>query len=696
MPAPALPTERVEVSGGGARELQRASVGAMVVVGRDELLRHGDARLADALKRLPGVTVLGSGPRGPELRLSGLGGGYTQLLLNGEPVPPGFSLETLSPELVERVEVSRSASVEQSNQAIAGSLNIVLRRVASSARREAKGSVGQQFGRPLATADLSWGDKAEALAWSVGLGAQADKQVWPMQLSQRTVNAAGQVTQAYVTDKQEFGRNESLSLSPRATWTLSPQQSLATEHLLRVSRWPGAALDRRSSSVGERPEFARNDLWIKPWAWQWRGRLNWSLTEADQTRWELKLGYTRNRRSSVAEFDGYDFDGRWIRDARVDSLADDQAWNLSGRWRRPVGEAHALALGWDADQTRRSEDRLQREQPLPGGLPVENLDEVYDAQVRRLAFFAQDEWTISPQWSATLGLRWEGLHTRSSGNVFDSVRQRSGVLSPVLQALWKPAGSKDQLRLSLARSYKAPTPRELTPRRYVANNNSPTTPDLQGNPALRPELAWSLDAGWDHPLAGGGSLGLNAFVKRIEDVAVDELLQQDGAWVMRRTNLGLAWVQGLGLEARWPQKSLWPAGPALEWRANLAWNRSRVAAVPGPDNRLAQQVPLSLQLGVDHRLVSAPLSWGASFGYTDGAALRLAANRWAVTPTGRSLDAYLSWKPASGPQWRLSASNLLQTDEVKLSRVQVNGQTHSLRELLRTGWGLRLAAETNW
>jgi len=695
--------ERVQVQGeASAQALRRASVGALVVLGREELLRHGDTRLTDALQRMPGLSVVnGNGPRGAEIRMSGLGGGYTQVLLNGEPVPPGFSLESLSPELVERVEVSRAASVEQSNQAIAGSVNIILRRVPRSAQRELKLGLASQFDRPSASADLQLGDRAGALAWGLGLGASSDKLVWPMALQQQVRDAQGQLTQAYSTDKREFDHSYRLTLAPRASWTLAPSESLGTDHLLRLFRARGGALDRRSSEFGPPPQQSRNDLLIAAHGYSLRSRFNWQRKQEDDgQQWELKLGFTRNQRDSHADFDGYDFDGRWIRDAEVLSLAVDQGLSLAGRWRRPAGEggAHQLSLGWDGEQSQRDEDRLQREQSLPGGLPVENLDEVYRARVRRLAVFVQDEWELSPQWQATLGLRWEGLHQRSEGNVFEGVRSRASVVSPVAQLLWKLPASRDQLRMGLARSYKAPTPRELMPRRFVANNNSPTTPDLQGNPNLKPELAWSLDLGWSHPLGAtgkAGQLAVNAYAKRIENVVVEDLLQAaNGAWVQTRANRGQAEVQGVELDARVALQQLWPAGPALDLRGNLAINRSRVAAVPGPDNRLAQQTPLSLNLGLDHRVAGTVLSWGGNLNLQAGGPQRQSETRFIDLPSKRLLDLYALWKePAGGGQWRASLSNLLHADELTQRSVLVQGSEHRLDDRWRSGATVRLQYE---
>jgi len=100
---------------------RRASV-AKQIYGREEIDKFGDTNVADVLKRLPGVTMQGSAPR-----MRGLGSDYTTILINGDRAPPGFSLDQVSPEQVERIEVSKAPTADQSAQAIAGSINIVLR-----------------------------------------------------------------------------------------------------------------------------------------------------------------------------------------------------------------------------------------------------------------------------------------------------------------------------------------------------------------------------------------------------------------------------------------------------------------------------------------------------------------------------------------------------------------------------------------
>ena len=102
--APAQGAQRVEITGGrdGDTEARWRSTAAKIVIGREEIEKFGDASVGEVLRRLPGVTTPGAPGRGGPPRMRGLGNGYTQLLIDGQRMPPGFSLESLTPEQVER------------------------------------------------------------------------------------------------------------------------------------------------------------------------------------------------------------------------------------------------------------------------------------------------------------------------------------------------------------------------------------------------------------------------------------------------------------------------------------------------------------------------------------------------------------------------------------------------------------------
>lgn len=159
-PAP----QQVQVEGKAADESEqrRDAVAGVTVVDREELDRYGDTSVLDVLQRQAGVSIDGEQPR-----LRGLGGGYTLILLNGEPAPPGFSLEQLSPAEIERIEIIKGPSAEFGG--VAGTINVILRTPPLLQQREWRTNASYRGLRPVASTNLSWGDRVGAIGFQMPL-----------------------------------------------------------------------------------------------------------------------------------------------------------------------------------------------------------------------------------------------------------------------------------------------------------------------------------------------------------------------------------------------------------------------------------------------------------------------------------------------------------------------------------------------
>ncbi len=286
-----------------------------------------------------------------------------------------------------------------------------------------------------------------------------------------------------------------------------------------------------------------------------------------------------------------------------------------------------------------------------------------------MALFAQDEWSITPRLQLYAGLRWERLRTATFGTRFEEVNSDASVVSPIAQLLWKlPDSEKDQLRLALSRTYKAPPVSNLVPRRYTVNNgNSPANPDFRGNPALRPELAWGVEAAYERYFGKAGMASLSGYARRIDDVTVQGLEREDGAWITTPFNHGRATVWGIEMDGK---RAL---GPQVDVRANVARNWSRMDAVPGPDNRLDSQVKASANAGIDYR-PTAGHTVGMNLNLQFGGHVRSSAYLRSYTGPTRALEAYSLWKLDPTLQLRLSATNLLHRD-ARTARVYDDGST---------------------
>jgi outer membrane receptor for ferrienterochelin and colicins len=666
--APA-PAQRIEITSGAGAQ-RRADPAGRLVVGREELLRHGDSQLVDALQRLPGVSTEGRGS-GTALKLGGMGGGYTQLLLNGEPLPQGLSLDSIALDSIERVEITRGSSV-QSSQAIAGSINLVTRRPATRVARDIKLQAASLWGRPRLSATLNLGDAVDGTTWGLGLVASSERQLWPATvLQERREGADDTVTQRVRTDKHEFDRTDALSVNPRLAFKRDAgdgaQWQLSTDHSLRYAVSRGGVHDERLPLLGSPPAQQTGDLALNYDRLFWRGRLQAQRRTADGAQVEARLNVTHSSRDQQARALGYSFAPALVQDSAVDGRAVDQSAVLNLNHQRPLGTAHRLDLGTEWERARRREDRVQTERDLPGGLPPNNLDERFDARVQRWALYLQDDWTLAEGTAAQLGVRVERLDTLSEGNDFVSVRQSHRLVGPVMRVSTRPFGGPGTFKLGLSRGFKLPAPRDVMPRRYVPIEVSPTAPAWVGNPDLRPERAWSLDGSWLAPLpACGGELVISASLRRIEDVILDRLISQpeDRAvpWLLQRVNAGSAWSAGLEVEMRGQLTHTLAQGAPLRWQASLALARSRLDAVDAERPALPGQAPWQLKLNLTQPL--AP-GWTAQLDLdVSGAAVAdQPSGRRIETRARRSMGLGLQWQPKPRVTWRLSAARIGATDD---------------------------------
>jgi iron complex outermembrane receptor protein len=233
---------------------------------------------------------------------------------------------------------------------------------------------------------------------------------------------------------------------------------------------------------------------------------------------------------------------------------------------------------------------------------------------------------------------------------------------------------RSQVRASLTRSYRAPPLQSLIARptfslRYpVPGPNVPTSPDRVGNPDLLPELANGVDLAFEFYPKGGGILSANVFRRSIANLIRSVTTEQVVSWadvkrwVAQPQNIGNAVTQGLELEAKFRLSDLWADALPIDLRANASVFRSSVESVPGPDNRLDQQPPGTVNVGADYRLRSIPLTLGATVNWTPGYTTRLSDVQTASVGSKLGVDASALWTFSPSARLRLSATNLSAAD----------------------------------
>ncbi|CAD5373248.1 TonB-dependent receptor [Rubrivivax sp. A210] len=716
--APVAAGQEVQITGGRVADTdqRRQSTAAKIVIGREEIEKFGDATVGEVLRRLPGVSTPGAPGRGGPPRMRGLGGGYTQLLIDGQRVPPGFSLESLTPEQVERIEVLRAPTAETGARAIAGTINIITREGLRRRLNDLRMSLAVEDGE--LTPGLFWthNDSRGPLTYNLSAGLFDNRRHSSSETvdeSQDLATGATVLHQQTRQDSQE--RRQGLNLGGRLQWRLSENgDQLMLMPNLFTSKSTTARRFSLAQSVPPPPALPLYDLGTQNnensftnlrLGTQWRQR----LTPA--TRLELDGGLGQWRASGQTERSEFRAgQALALRQAQDDSHSRERSANLAlklssllGGDEAQPGSEHNLVGGIEAESVRRVDERVSLQD---GADLLTDFGSNLQASSLRLAAWAQDEWSLTPQWALHAGLRWEGITTRGDAGDGRRPRNESSVWTPLVHLLWKPDPKvRDQVRLSLTRSYRAPAVSQLIARPVINNRdpvntlNKPGNPDSAGNPTLRPELARGIDLAFERYLEGGGLISANLFYREIKDLmrSVTELetvswSPQSQRYVARPQNIGKASTTGIELEAKYRLDQLVAAAPRIELRHNLSLYRSRVQGIPGPDNRLDSQAPASANLGADYRLRGAPFTLGANVNWTPGYRTQQASDRatWASIKT--IWDAFVLWTVNPETGLRLLANNLAPRDYASSTEFVTATTRDSSRTLNPSyaNWQLRL------
>jgi outer membrane receptor for ferrienterochelin and colicins len=651
--------QRVEIAARqGSTELRRAASVAKQVYGREELDKFGDTNALDVLRRLPGVNVGAGGPR-----MRGLGAGYTQILINGDPAPPGFALDQLNPAQIERIEVLRAPTADMSAQAIAGTINIILKDAPRRSQRDLRLGLADGSQRPMANLNLTLGESKGPLALSLPVSLFEWRRENRYTTDRQMPGTDGQPARAQQVGQQQvwgYGYN----LAPRLNWKFSDEQTLSVQSFAQKGYWNNRTAQDNRVFAGQ-PVL--DDDTAQHGTWQnLRGNLVWVNRFREDQRIELKAGVQQSR---------FTFDAQNLRQGverlRAVGGGEDEGLTQAGKYSLLLGRDHSLTTGWDLEARRRQEERTVTQQGQPVLPDFEG--QPFDARVRRQAFYIQDEWELSAQWQIYLGLRHERIHTESRGQAAPVVND-SRVLSPLAHLTYKldPKG-RDMVRASLTRSYRAPNLGTLLARPSInaqytdtGKANTALAPDRIGNPALAPELSTGLDVAFERYLSGGGMWSVGLFHRNITDLVRTVTTLGPVAWatvprwVAQPVNFSKATTSGLELEVkgRAPEllPSLLPNAKNLNLRASVNFYRSRVAALPGPDNRLDGQQPWSATLGFDQRIDGLPLNVGGSLSLNPAYDTQLTLDQLQQRTRTRTLDLFGQWVFRPGLSMRLAAS----------------------------------------
>lgn len=118
-----------------ARQAERSKDNFSSIITTDDAGNFADQNVAESLQRLPGITLQRSEGEGRFINLRGLGPGFTSVHMNGSEVANGsgganddegrgFSLDSLSADVLQSIEVNKTLTPDMDLNSIGGSVNV--------------------------------------------------------------------------------------------------------------------------------------------------------------------------------------------------------------------------------------------------------------------------------------------------------------------------------------------------------------------------------------------------------------------------------------------------------------------------------------------------------------------------------------------------------------------------------------------
>nr|WP_315475376.1 TonB-dependent receptor [uncultured Undibacterium sp.] len=637
-------------------DARREYTASKIVVTEEEIKQFGESNIAEILKRQSGITITGS-----EIRMRGLANGYTQILIDGEPLPRGMSIDTINVNQIKRIEILRSGTADMSTRAIAGTINIVMKKIETTSR-DFMMSQNRSPTDSLRNINFIQSDKSDRFSYGVSVRVvggtfssirERELNVWDGLVAKISTQHARLKAQASYPG---------LIIDPRLTWVLGNGDILTLKNNLfyqKVSRTEFAdwtLFNERKQTHDDRKALG--------------SELNWERRLANEfgneSTFKFNLGFNHFALGIAGSDQTLDANSTLPLTRQTQINETHQDWKSTGSYLTSFAKTHIIKSGWDGAISTSDSHRNQTNDQA--AIQTNDLKETSHVQIQRAAFYVQDEWQTTPTWSNYLGVRWETFQTRGSGDNFSQFKNNTSVLSPIFQSLWKlPDSKENQVRLAFARSFRNPDVTDLIPSNFKGLNNQSAFPERSGNPFLKPEIALGLDAGFEHFGENGLKYSVTTYLKKIENVIRRDISLTNQRWVDMPVNDGYAQAHGIELDTKFPLSVLFEDGKNIEFRANAARNWSSVDNVPAPNNRFAQQARLSANTGIDYK---ANDSWsgGASYTFTSGGRFQLSRENSRYSSVSRRLDAFVKWKLNKETTMRFVVRNLLAQDNLSIQQ----------------------------
>lgn len=604
------------------------------IITRDEMLQYGDQSVMDALRRAAGfqLPTPGQGPRGGG-GASGMrfrGGAGPTFLINGEPVQGGprggmSIIDTITPEMIERIEVVKQPSVAQASVASSAVINIILKEPLDS---RISGSIKVGYGKYEDSEKQSKSEQKISLQadgrenqWSYSVSAN---QMWVDNTSlTKTETSAG-------TREQSRTVNRSMQMfSPRLQYDLDDQQKLIAELFYRNIKMDGYSAnqtqDDKNDSIRLNTRYERKDKDLSD-----KIRLSVERqTETQLTRSPQNTIYTDE---TIHEY-GLAYDGM-----------------------RKLDPTRQIKFGVDTRSSNLDSNVSNR------------LDE------QRYALYTEGSWRFTDRQTITLGARQEWL------NRSGLVDYQDQHLSPVL-AYRFDLTEQWSIQTNLSQAFNSPKTDRLIPNVTVSTDSdagSLNNPDRGGNPDLKPEKTSAVESTLAYDSANGG-MSLTAYHREIKDYIEKVIALEGSRYVERPQNQNQATTYGVELSGRYALKQT-DAGHSFMLNGQISTIRAKVEDEQHNERLVSDVAPYNASAGLSYNFKPWQLSTSINVSYTPEFTRGLDGQPYDRTTNQRfGLDLSATKRFTGGWAASLNLNNLLSTDYKERLTNQSDGSLYQAR-----------------
>ena len=596
-------------------EARRDFVAGKIVIGRKRIEESGLRTVQELLKREPAVTISGDGRIGL-LNMPG----YTQILVDGQAPNGALDATTLDLVHVEKIEIVKSSVAEFGPYGIAGTINIVTRAVARKTSTETGLVLNTRGAYASLNTSLSHNESSSGspLRWSVNLS--ASRSATPNTSRVRQVLVLPDGSEQFQSNATISGssRSDSIIMGSNFTWQRAADDTVSLSPEVYSSRGPTLRHESRRWADGtalDSQQEARDTLNMASLP------VRWIFKPTPKSRIELSARTHVSHYDTAQERDDI-ITARAPIARQILQQRDGNTNSVELAYKVRLDGSHDVKMGGNLRRTMETAIYDYRLAGMPDPA-LAALGNSRTAKQWKRGAYLQDEWRVSESVAINGGIS-------GSANNFDV--DEGSYRATTKFGLWSPSfhvskklgdDDKRQLRLSLARNFRAPEINTVTLRPIIhplapcpldgqCGPNSVETADIAGNPGLRPERALGLNLSYEHGFGADSQVTIELFTRNITDKFGTDIALENVTWasgpryVARPANLGTASSSGIDVEFDLSLRDLSATAPKATVRGSVGLAQSRVSSLPAPDNRLDKQTPWTAKLGASYSLPNHP------------------------------------------------------------------------------------------